>query len=66
MLFWENYSTTMQAARLIFTIHNLDSQGECRQEEFAATGLHHIFSIHEVPKRSCEYSRITSPRKALT
>jgi len=39
MLFWENYAPAMQAARLIFTIHNLDSQGECRQEEFAATGV---------------------------
>ena len=39
MLFWEHYySCGLENARLVFTIHNLDSQGECRQEEFAATG----------------------------
>ena len=38
MLFWDLYSPAMQKARLMLTIHNLDSQGECRQEEFAATG----------------------------
>ena len=40
MLFWEHYHKHgLERARLVFTIHNLDSQGECRQEEFAATGM---------------------------
>lgn len=40
MLFWDLYHSQGPATtRLIFTIHNLDSQGECRQEEFAATGV---------------------------
>lgn len=43
MLFWEHYNSCgLERARLVFTIHNLDSQGECRQEEFAATGKHDL------------------------
>ena len=46
MLFWEHYhSCGLRNARLVFTIHNLDSQGECRQE-FAATGK--ITSLIEI------------------
>lgn len=40
MLFWETYyHNGLDSARLVFTIHNLDSPGECRQDEFAVTGL---------------------------
>lgn len=39
MLFWERYfHNGLDSARIVFTIHNLDSQGECRQDEFAVTG----------------------------
>lgn len=39
MLFWERYfHNGLDSARIVFTIHNLDSPGECRQEEFAVTG----------------------------
>ena len=39
MLFWERYyHAGMDSARIVFTIHNLDSQGECRQDEFLVTG----------------------------
>lgn len=38
MLFWDVYSTRLPAARLALTLHNMDSQGECSQEEFAFAG----------------------------
>ncbi len=39
MLFWELYSSRMPSTRPILTIHNMDNNGECRQDEFAATGV---------------------------
>lgn len=39
MLFWELFSSRMPHARPILTIHNMDNTGECRQDEFAATGV---------------------------
>jgi starch synthase len=39
MLFWELYSSRLPSARPILTIHNMDNTGECRQDEFAATGV---------------------------
>jgi starch synthase len=39
MLFWEKVVVNMPSTRLILTIHNFDSPGECRQDEFAATGV---------------------------
>jgi hypothetical protein len=38
MLFWELYHSALPAARLALTLHNMDSQGECSQEEFMYTG----------------------------
>lgn len=38
MLFWELYSGVMPSARLAMTLHNMDSSGECSQENFAFTG----------------------------
>ena len=40
MLFWDEYAAKagMARTRVAFTIHNMDSTGECRQDEFAATG----------------------------
>lgn len=29
----------MPTPRIVFTIHNLDNSGECRQEEFSLTGI---------------------------
>lgn len=40
MLFWDLYSQQMPAARLALTLHNMDSTGECSQEEFNFTGAH--------------------------
>eukprot|EP00210_Caulerpa_lentillifera_P005964 g5699.t1 len=40
LLYWEKYHhDTMSLPRVVFTIHNLDSSGECRQEEFGITGI---------------------------
>lgn len=39
MLFWEAYSSRLWRPRIVLTIHNMDHSGECRQDEFAATGL---------------------------
>lgn len=39
MLFWETYNGAFHKARPVLTIHNMDSSGECRQDEFAATGV---------------------------
>lgn len=39
MLFWELYSHALPSTRPVFTIHNFGSPGECRQDEFAATGV---------------------------
>lgn len=41
MLYWEKYHHGgLNLPRLVLTIHNLDSSGECTQEEFMATGVH--------------------------
>lgn len=40
MLYWEAYhSQGLSKARIVLTIHCLDNPGECRQEEFAISGL---------------------------
>lgn len=42
MLFWDapaHFSQGMPNTRCVMTIHNMDSSGECRQDEFAATGV---------------------------
>lgn len=38
MLFWDLYGAAMPAVRIALTLHNMDSTGECSQEEFAFTG----------------------------
>jgi hypothetical protein len=38
MLYWERLCHELPGARCVFTIHNFDSTGECRQDEFAYTG----------------------------
>ena len=45
MLYWERYHAEgLPGARMMLTIHNMDSSGECRQDEFAYTGepLHYL------------------------
>ena len=37
MLFWETYGG-IGRARVMLTIHNMDSSGEVREDEFAHTG----------------------------
>jgi starch synthase len=39
MLFWDYFSNALPGARPALTIHNMDNSGECRQDEFAATGI---------------------------
>lgn len=39
MLFWEFFSNKLSLTRPVLTIHNMDNQGECRQDEFCATGI---------------------------
>eukprot|EP00879_Flechtneria_rotunda_P012940 GHRR01013513.1.p1 GENE.GHRR01013513.1~~GHRR01013513.1.p1 ORF type:complete len:551 (+),score=164.70 GHRR01013513.1:30-1682(+) len=40
MLYWEVYSQLgLYRPRVVLTIHNLDNTGECRQDEFAYTGI---------------------------
>jgi starch synthase len=42
MLFWDapaRFSQDMPRTRVVMTIHNFDSSGECRQDEFSATGV---------------------------
>lgn len=40
MLYWEVYHDAgMRSARIVLTIHNMDNSGECRQDEFGATGV---------------------------
>ncbi|KAL4430366.1 hypothetical protein ABPG77_002172 [Micractinium sp. CCAP 211/92] len=42
MLFWDapaRFYQYMPNTRVVMTIHNMDSSGECRQDEFAATGV---------------------------
>lgn len=48
MLYWDvYYNTGFNSARVVLTIHNMDNSGECRQDEFAVTGVpgtsHHFF-----------------------
>ena len=60
MLFWENYQPHgLQDCRVILTIHNLDSQGECRQDEFAVTGC-------TCPSLSSSYASIELRTAILT
>lgn len=48
MLYWEVYHDAgMRSARIVLTIHNMDNSGECRQDEFGATG------VSGVPPRHC-------------
>eukprot|EP00878_Enallax_costatus_P007835 GHUV01008200.1.p1 GENE.GHUV01008200.1~~GHUV01008200.1.p1 ORF type:complete len:443 (+),score=115.21 GHUV01008200.1:311-1639(+) len=40
MLYWEVYSQLgLYRPRVVLTVHNLDNTGECRQDEFAFTGV---------------------------
>jgi len=39
MLFWERFHESFPRTKPVLTIHNMDSSGECRQDEFAATGV---------------------------
>ena len=40
MLYWDvYYNRGFSHPRLVLTIHNMDNSGECRQEEFAVTGV---------------------------
>lgn len=39
MLFWELYASALPGARPALTIHNMGNPGECRQDEFDATGV---------------------------
>uniref|UniRef100_A0A383VX60 Starch synthase, chloroplastic/amyloplastic n=2 Tax=Tetradesmus obliquus TaxID=3088 RepID=A0A383VX60_TETOB len=40
LLYWEVYSALgLYRPRVVLTIHNLDNTGECRQDEFAFTGI---------------------------
>lgn len=38
MLFWEVYTASMPRTRVVLTIHNFDSTGDCREDEFWHTG----------------------------
>lgn len=40
MLYWDVFHNSgMQKPRVMLTVHNFDSLGECRQDEFAITGV---------------------------
>ena len=41
MLYWDLYHAEgmLRNAKIMLTIHNMDNTGECRQEEFIATGV---------------------------
>lgn len=40
MMYWEYFAGgALHGSRPILTIHNMDNSGECRQDEFAATGF---------------------------
>lgn len=40
MLYWDVYASIgLYKPRVMLTIHNLDNTGECRQDEFAITGV---------------------------
>ena len=36
------HASSIGKARVMLTIHNMDSTGECRQEEFAMTGTGYL------------------------
>ena len=39
MLYWDHYHKQgLTRPRVMLTIHNMDSSGECRQDEFAYSG----------------------------
>lgn len=45
MLYWEAYHPhALHRARMVLTIHCLDNPGECREDEFAATGT--LMPVH--------------------
>jgi Starch synthase catalytic domain len=54
MLYWDSYHAKglLANARLVLTIHNLDNSGECRQDEFAATGVPGA-PLREAPMACC-------------
>ena len=40
LLFWECYhGAGLWRPRMVLTIHNMENTGECRQDEFAASGM---------------------------
>lgn len=46
MLYWDvYYNTGFNSARVVLTIHNMDNSGECRQDEFAVTGVPGVFHL---------------------
>ena len=51
MLYWEHYHKQgLARPRVMLTIHNMDSSGECRQDEFAYSGRYSSGSVpHALP-----------------
>jgi hypothetical protein len=46
MLFWDVfYPEGFKGPRIVLTIHNMDNSGECRQDEFAATGVAGVIRV---------------------
>ena len=46
MLYWDHYHKQgLTRPRVMLTIHNMDSAGECRQDEFAYSGRHSLGSV---------------------
>lgn len=39
MLYWDFYNKDIRKAAVVLTVHNFAQLGECRLEEFAATGI---------------------------
>lgn len=40
MMYWDVYAPQgLAKPRIVLTIHNMDNSGECRQDEFAQSGL---------------------------
>ena len=53
MLYWDvYYNTGFNSARVVLTIHNMDNSGECRQDEFAVTGVPGVHPPPLLPSRS--------------
>lgn len=48
MLYWEHFyqERRLTTARVVMTIHNFENSGECRDEEFSATGVSGAAFLH--------------------